>query len=138
MFGDSFDGAKVAILRGNDVLVIRRDDKPDIPWPNCWDFPGGGRENDETPFETALRETREEVGLTLSEHRVFYHSQQPGPSGDTVHFFAVLWGDLSDTDVIFGREGQEWRFMPVHEFLEVANAIPSLQVRLRIALTTLS
>ena len=138
MFDDSFDGAKVAILRGNDVLVIRRDDKPNIPWPDCWDFPGGSRENDETPFETAQRETREEVGLTLSEHRVFYHSQQPGPLGDTVHFFAVLWGDLSDADVTFGREGQEWRFMPVQEFFEVSDAIPSLQVRLRMALTTLS
>lgn len=137
MFDDSFDGAKVAILRGNDVLVIRRDDKPNIPFPDCWDFPGGGREYGETPFETAQRETLEEVGLTLAEHRVFYHSQQPGPSGDTVHFFAVLWGDLTEADVTFGGEGQEWRFMPVQAFLDSPDAIPSLQVRFRMALTTL-
>lgn len=137
MFHDSFDGAKVAIIRGNDVLTILRDDRPDIPWPNCWDFPGGGREGDETPFETAARELREEVGLILPEHRIFYHNQQVTDDGRTVHFFAALWGDLTDADIRLGNEGQEARFMPVFDFMDLTDVIPSLQVRLRIALTTL-
>ena len=34
-----------------------------IDFANFWDFPGGGQEGDETAEQTALRETREEIGL---------------------------------------------------------------------------
>jgi len=61
----SFSGAKLALFLGVDLLVILRDDRPDIPYPGHWDFPGGGREGQETPEACALRETREEVGLVL-------------------------------------------------------------------------
>lgn len=39
------------------VLWIERTDKP------FWNLPGGGREQDEAPWETAIRETYEETGL---------------------------------------------------------------------------
>lgn len=137
MAQDSFDGAKVAIIRGDTVLVILRDDREDIAWPNCWDFPGGGREGDETPFETAARELHEELGLSLSENRIFYHNQQMGPKELPVHFFAALWESLDPDTIRLGDEGQEWRFMSIYEFIERSDAIPSLQTRLRLALTTL-
>ena len=59
-----FGGAKIALLCGNSVLTYQRDDKPDIPWPGCWDLPGGGRENDETPLQCVQRETLEAVSYT--------------------------------------------------------------------------
>ena len=62
-----FRGAKMAILRGDSVLALLRDDRADIPWPGHWDLPGGGREGSETPAACALRETREELGLALPE-----------------------------------------------------------------------
>lgn len=62
---DSFSGAKVMVFLGQDLLVIRRDHTPGIPWPGYLDWPGGGRDTDETPEACALRETREEVGLHL-------------------------------------------------------------------------
>lgn len=43
-----------------DALFIRR--APDANHPNEWDFPGGRSDDGETPEETALRETREEIG----------------------------------------------------------------------------
>ena len=55
----SFDGAKLALFLGKDLVVILRDDKPDIPYPAHWDLPGGGREGAETPEACALRETYE-------------------------------------------------------------------------------
>ena len=57
----SFSGAKLALFLGADLLVIKRDDRPDIPYPGYWDLPGGGREGDETPQACALRETYEET-----------------------------------------------------------------------------
>lgn len=40
---DQFDfrGVKIALLVGKNILVILRDNKPDIPWPNMWELPGG-------------------------------------------------------------------------------------------------
>ena len=66
---DQFDftGVKAALLVEQSILVILRDNKPDIPWPNTWELPGGGREGQETPLECLQREVWEELGLALKE-----------------------------------------------------------------------
>ncbi|MDU7015379.1 MAG: NUDIX domain-containing protein, partial [Streptococcus mitis] len=51
-----FQGCKIALICGDKVLTILRDDKDDIPCPNMWELPGGGREGNESPFECAARE----------------------------------------------------------------------------------
>ena len=38
-----FTGCKIALLCGDSVLTILRDDKPSIPWPNMWELPCGGK-----------------------------------------------------------------------------------------------
>ncbi|MCF6316826.1 MAG: hypothetical protein L3J30_11205 [Marinosulfonomonas sp.] len=38
--GMDFHGAKPALIRGGHVLTLLRDEKPDIPFPDMWDFPG--------------------------------------------------------------------------------------------------
>ena len=50
------------ILRNEDgaVLWIRRNDY------DVWNLPGGGRENRESPWETAVRKAREETGLDVT------------------------------------------------------------------------
>jgi 8-oxo-dGTP diphosphatase len=53
------------------VLLLLRDDNKDIPFPNCWDIPGGMLENGETPQECIQREMREELELELQEPRLF-------------------------------------------------------------------
>ena len=47
------------------VLLLLRDDIPDIPCPNMWDLPGGHVEDGETPGECIFREIKEELGLVL-------------------------------------------------------------------------
>jgi 8-oxo-dGTP diphosphatase len=56
------------ILRNskNQVLLFLRDDKPDIPYPNLWDVPGGHIEADETPEECIIREMLEEIETDVS------------------------------------------------------------------------
>jgi len=39
-----FQGCKIALICGDKILTILRDDKDDIPCPNMWELPGGGRE----------------------------------------------------------------------------------------------
>ncbi len=48
-----------------EILLLLRDDKPGIPYPNMWDIPGGHVENNETPRQCIVREMKEEMGINL-------------------------------------------------------------------------
>lgn len=124
----NFVGAKLVLTCADRLLTCLRDDYEWIPFPAHWDLPGGGAEPGETPVACALRELHEEFGLRLSPqglvgHR-FLNADQP-----------VSWlfvGSIlpSDIDAIrFGDEGQEWRMMPVAEFIAHPRAVPHFRGR---------
>lgn len=48
-----------------DLFFIRRAQRPNDPWSGDIAFPGGMVEKHEGPFEAAVRETEEEVGIRL-------------------------------------------------------------------------
>ena len=85
-----FNGAKMALLKGDQLVSILRDDKADIPFPNMWDFPGGGREQGESPEACVLRELHEELGLVLPEAALSYKRRYAtGRQGEVVSWFFV-------------------------------------------------
>ncbi len=132
-----FVGAKIAILRADRVLTILRDAKPDIPFPDRWDLPGGGREAGEAPLDTALRETREELGLDVPPGAVCWQRRLPHANGPGhTWFFAAEWPRLDLSAVHLGDEGQRWALMPVTRFLAHPRGIAHLQDRLRLYLET--
>ncbi|MCK4653900.1 MAG: NUDIX hydrolase [Candidatus Cloacimonetes bacterium] len=53
------------------ILLFLRDDKPDIPYPNMWDVPGGHVEPDETPEVCIIREMKEEMNIDLKDFQLF-------------------------------------------------------------------
>ncbi|MEJ6594440.1 hypothetical protein [Parasphingorhabdus sp.] len=65
-----FHGAKVALFIDDHILVYRRDNNPDIPFPDMLDLLGGGRENG----ERAAREAFEEFGIRIAID-AFEHAQ---------------------------------------------------------------
>lgn len=129
----NFSGSKIALLCENRVLTILRDDKPDIPYPEYWDLPGGGREQDETPFECVSREFFEELGLQIKLDQITWFRSYPGMiNPDKQSIFMV--GKISQeecTSISFGDEGQAYQLMPVAEFLNHDKVIPQLQWRLK-------
>jgi 8-oxo-dGTP diphosphatase len=57
-------GAGIILLnRNNEVLLLLRDNKVDIPFPNMWDIPGGKVEVGEEPEFAVRREINEELGI---------------------------------------------------------------------------
>jgi 8-oxo-dGTP diphosphatase len=57
-------GAGIILLnKDNQVLLLLRDDRADIPFPNMWDIPGGKVEQNENPEFTVRREMMEELGI---------------------------------------------------------------------------
>jgi 8-oxo-dGTP diphosphatase len=57
--------------RRNRLLIYLRDNQPDIPFPNHWDFFGGHIEAGEAPEEAFVREVREELGIELTQWSFF-------------------------------------------------------------------
>jgi len=126
----SFAGAKLMLFLGEELLVIRRDEKPEIPWPGYLDFPGGGREGEETPEQCALRETFEEVGLDVTEDQIVWSRQH----GASWFFVAHLPGALV-SEVRFGDEGHGWWIMPPEEYVAREDGIPHFRELLNAYLT---
>lgn len=60
--------AKVIIKNQNEEILLLRRSATDTLLPGGLDFPGGGAEHTESLIEAAIRETQEEVGITLDKH----------------------------------------------------------------------
>ena len=121
---EDFFGAKLAILARDHLVTILRDDIPTIPYPDHWDFPGGGRENGETPQECALRETREELGLTMNATDLNWAHQDALNTGKVVWFFVAEQPSFDPETICFGNEGQKWRLAPISWYLAQEKVVP--------------
>ncbi|WP_372783005.1 NUDIX hydrolase [Litorivivens sp.] len=124
----SFDGAKLALFCGDSILVYKRDQREDIPYPGLLDLPGGGREGSESPQSCVLRELNEEFSLVLSPEQLskgqLYTIEFNGLQG---YFFTANLAPAEQTKIRLGEEGQYWQFMPVTDFIRRADAISHLQ-----------
>ena len=128
-----FQGCKIALICGDKVLTILRDDKDDIPCPNMWELPGGGREGNESPFECAAREVYEELGIHLTEDCLIWAKVYPSmlfADKQSVFLVGKLTQDQFDS-IVFGDEGQGYQLMNVEEFLSSSQVVPQLQDRVR-------
>lgn len=132
---DQFDftGVKVALLVEQSILVILRDNKPAIPWPNMWELTGGGREAQETPLECLRREVWEELGLVLKEESIIWSRIYPSmlDKDRSAVFVVAQISQEQYQEIDFGDEGQEFKLMPIEDFIKAEGIIPQLQERFK-------
>ena len=128
-----FTGCKIALFCGDKLLTILRDDKSNIPYPNMWELPGGGREGDESSFECAAREVYEELGIHLTEDCLLWSKVYPSmlfEGKESVFLVGKLAQEQFDS-IVFGDEGQGYKLMNIDEFLGSDKVVPQLQDRVR-------
>ncbi|MFG3225550.1 NUDIX domain-containing protein [Kitasatospora sp. NPDC048194] len=120
-----FQSAEIMVTNSRgEILLQLRDDIEGICWPGYWMQPGGGREDGETPYETAARELEEETGLKA----VALLPLDLVPLADDAQFarsrwFHMVW-DGDESELVCG-EGQDLRFWPMDALPE---KIPSTLV----------
>ncbi|MEM6587654.1 MAG: NUDIX hydrolase [Pseudomonadota bacterium] len=130
-----FTGAKLALFIGAHLAVIRRDDKPGLPYRGHLDLPGGAREDTETPEACVLRELREELGLTL--HPPDLRTPRFYTYPNRAWFFSAHLPSARAKDIVFGDEGQGWSLMDPWAFVSAGDGVPHVRDRVRAILHAL-
>jgi len=93
---ENIKGAGIALITpaGKCLFLLR---SPDSNHPNEWDLPGGKADDDETPEETARRETFEEIGaLPYGELQPIADTSSKDDSGKDVDFITYRMNIVRD------------------------------------------
>ena len=124
--------AAVALLlrerkRGLEIFVIKRAEKGGDPWSGHMALPGGREEPGDTDaYDTARRETLEEVGIDISEGRLLGHLDDIGPrrTGGRLVVSTVVVALNAEAGRLDEREVEEAMWVPVGELVDAPVEIP--------------
>ena len=112
---------------GLELLVIRRAENELDPWSGHMALPGGGREpGDDSVYDTARRETLEEIGVDLYEGRFLGRLDDVGPHtmpGQLVISTVVVAID-AEPGPLDTREVVEAFWVPVNRLVDEEVEIP--------------
>ena len=115
-------GLGIMLLDGNNILLGRRcdnyKDTGGIYEPGSWTIPGGKQEYEETILEGAVRETKEETNLDISDLEVFSVSDdiQPNKHFITIHIIAKSFnGELKNLEP---TKHDEWKWFDLNNLPE--------------------
>ncbi|NEO58722.1 MAG: NUDIX domain-containing protein [Okeania sp. SIO3B5] len=108
---NKIQGSVIILLNSNnEILLVLRDDKESIPFPNTWNLLGGILENNESPEECIRREIREEIEIELGNINFF----QKYNIYDREHY--VFWKQIDlDLTEIQLNEGQRLAYFTKDE-----------------------
>ncbi len=125
----NFHGAKGIVFINKKMLVYRRDNKTDS-FPLYIDLPGGGRENNESPYETFKREVKEEFGFKITKKDILYAKQYVSAmDASKESYFIVVRLNVTEKDIVFGDEGLDFFLIETENYLKLNDAIRRQQNR---------
>ncbi|MEY9848306.1 8-oxo-dGTP diphosphatase [Streptacidiphilus sp. BW17] len=91
--------------------------------PQAWQYPGGNVEHGQTPFQTAVREMEEEMGLTFrGEPRLLaMHFMLPSTAWPLAKIGVVFDGGVLDAEELAQvrldpREHSHWQVLPLEQW----------------------
>ncbi len=123
------DSCSAIICWNNKILLFLRDDKPDIPAPNCWQLPGGRVEASETPESCIKRELEEEV--TYVPKKLSFLTKLRMQDGMYVYIYYAFVEDRKSKNFRIGEyEGQDVSFFTLDE-IEKLSLTPILRSYLK-------
>ena len=112
-------GVGVMIIDDNKILLGHRVEAPEdtggIYEPDCWTLPGGKQEYEETMVEAAIRETKEETNLDISDLKIFtaLDSFQPDRHYVTIGFITSSYsGELK---IMEPEKIDKWEWFNINE-----------------------
>ena len=100
------------------ILLLLRDDKPEIAYPNYWTLVGGQVEAGETAEQAALRELGEEVGLNLNLSLWKRYDWQFAPNSIVDQYIFLGKVESENPEMILG-EGQAMNFFDYQDIKEL-------------------
>ena len=107
-----------AVTTDGRVLTTRR--HPDKSWGGYWEVTGGSVLKGETPVQGALRELREETGVTVPENELHpvYVQERSGIDGypSIYHSFLVFFDPAGQTIRLQDGETVDYRFLPYEDY----------------------
>jgi 8-oxo-dGTP diphosphatase len=110
-----FEGASLIFVnRSREVLLFLRDAKDTIPYPNCWDIPGGHVEENESPEECIRREMLEEMGIDVGQPVPFRKYRLGDRTEHT--FWKAVEIDIGAVDL---REGQRLQWFSEEDVMKL-------------------
>ena len=128
-------GAVAVIIREDTgdlwLLMIRRRESPSDPWSGQMAFPGGHSDpQDRTLFDTVRRETLEEVGIEVNEHRFLGCLRNVQPKNAPMIVSPFVFLESKKADPTTSREATETVWVPV-SFLMNPKNVSSIMVAIR-------
>jgi len=115
-----FPGSKGLVYIGDKILIYRRDTNTEKS-PLMIDIPGGGREGNESPFDTFKRELFEEFSLHIYPDNIVYAINTD--PGNRSFFFVAKLPASEEKNIIFGNEGVEFFLLELNEYLKKDDVI---------------
>lgn len=109
-------GAEAAVFRDNRLLLIKRHDD------GLWAVPGGMVEVGETLTASALREFKEEVGLTGTITRLLgvFDSRIWKSQVKSQLYHVIFEVNVSEGTPVVTNEATDWGFFAVNELLDLS------------------
>jgi 8-oxo-dGTP diphosphatase len=111
-----------------ELLLYKRDNKPEIPFPGYWDLIGGHIEEGETPKEALVREIKEELGIEI--YGITFFKEYLCLDGDAHHNIKYIYNAVIDIPIeeITLLEGDYAKYISKHEIadLKFANILKTI------------
>ncbi|SRR6266481_2271125 len=98
-----------------EVLLIKRSKNNDV-FPEYWDIPGGTLEDGEDPSQGAIREIKEETGLSISDVKLFFQKSNVDTQKNKQFIILIFHANSSETNIVVNPEEHD-----AHVWIDLLN-----------------